>query len=638
MVLDTIKKTVALSLTNPLQSSDELIIRNVITNIGRKYNLRIVVLSKNRDVIDKFSPNSFDFPELNLNEAIKISDSNQQTVGYLYIERVGSSFSFGPMALVPMIIFILFIAFLMSSFKKVRLIYSDLSNISKDDYSMSDFTFEESYRHANDMKKVFERNLENQKYKFLYEYARDLAHNLRQPLAVLNTFIRKLPGDFNHDMRELVVGVTKDVDDIINNLLDKYGIVPKLETSDSKSSVLLISFLEKKVTQARTAYNELADITLEYPDEAYGLFAEVSPAEFGSVISNLINNSILAMDQGTKGDIRISLDVKEDRIQIAISDNGPGFPKEVLEKIGQKGNTTRKSGHGLGIPHAIRTIESHEGRINFGMNTNGTGATVRISLPRINPPSWFLERIELQKECKVIVVDDFQRIHQIWKERFSEKYAEYDFLSFYSCGQFYSWFKDNDLKNVKILVDYDFQTEGNGPSFKNGLEMIQSLGIERSSILVTSHYEDIGIQNQCSKIGLKLLPKPMIGYVPVHEVRTEPKFSKVKIVQIEDNRLVRKSWKLEALSHGVDLMSFSSGREALANIKDLDKIGAFFFVDVCLDGEDGLEVSENIKECGFENIYLSTGYTRNVEIVPDCVKGIIDKDFESAFQSIRNHF
>ena len=50
---------------------------------------------------------------------------------------------------------------------------------------------------------------------------------------------------------------------------------------------------------------------------------------------------------------------------------------------------------------------------------------------------------------------------------------------------------------------------------ETGLDLIEELGIQKQSILVTSHYEETEIRSRCEKQGILLIPKSMSGFVPI---------------------------------------------------------------------------------------------------------------------------
>ncbi len=69
-------------------------------------------------------------------------------------------------------------------------------------------------------------------------------------------------------------------------------------------------------------------------------------------------------------------------VRIAVSDDGAGFPAELLDKVFEPFLTTREVGHGMGMGLAVSygIVRAHGGRIWAGNNPGG-GATVYIELP-----------------------------------------------------------------------------------------------------------------------------------------------------------------------------------------------------------------------------------------------------------------
>lgn len=60
------------------------------------------------------------------------------------------------------------------------------------------------------------------------------------------------------------------------------------------------------------------------------------------------------------------------------------------------------------------------------------------------------------------------------------------------------------------LVDFELLNQQ-----KTGLELIEDLAIAKHAVLVTSRYEEKSIQERAEKIGLKILPKSLGGFVPI---------------------------------------------------------------------------------------------------------------------------
>ncbi len=97
---------------------------------------------------------------------------------------------------------------------------------------------------------------------------------------------------------------------------------------------------------------------------------------------NIINNAIDAI--GKDGEITINTRTtrRNNEISIEISDNGPGMPKDVLQKIFDPFFTTKEvgKGTGLGLSISYSIVEKLGGRIMVA-SEEGQGTTFTIYLP-----------------------------------------------------------------------------------------------------------------------------------------------------------------------------------------------------------------------------------------------------------------
>ena len=86
------------------------------------------------------------------------------------------------------------------------------------------------------------------------------------------------------------------------------------------------------------------------------------------VLVNLIDNSL---KYGVKPvHININLVEQNGKVQLALTDNGPGIPEEYREKVFEKffrvpnANRHNTKGHGLGLSYAAQVMRQHNGSIN----------------------------------------------------------------------------------------------------------------------------------------------------------------------------------------------------------------------------------------------------------------------------------
>ena len=100
------------------------------------------------------------------------------------------------------------------------------------------------------------------------------------------------------------------------------------------------------------------------------------------VIHNLLRNSEDALEGHDAAQIQITTAPAGRFARLLISDNGPGFPVELLSRIFEPYITTKARGTGLGLPIVKKIVEEHMGIIEIG-NVPMGGARIDIRLPLV---------------------------------------------------------------------------------------------------------------------------------------------------------------------------------------------------------------------------------------------------------------
>jgi len=103
---------------------------------------------------------------------------------------------------------------------------------------------------------------------------------------------------------------------------------------------------------------------------------------FGKVVfTGSHENAMLALSQGT---VEVAAEPGDGVIGIAVTDNGPGIPADILPRVfrphvSTKSTSTVRSGLGLHIVQSI--VTAHAGRVAAANRESGTGAVFTIVLP-----------------------------------------------------------------------------------------------------------------------------------------------------------------------------------------------------------------------------------------------------------------
>jgi signal transduction histidine kinase len=97
------------------------------------------------------------------------------------------------------------------------------------------------------------------------------------------------------------------------------------------------------------------------------------------VLMNLMLNAIEAMKEAG-GSLSVKSQVREGRLQISVSDSGPGLPPTKEKQIFDPFFTTKPQGSGMGLAICRSIVESHGGRLWADPNGD-RGACLSFTLP-----------------------------------------------------------------------------------------------------------------------------------------------------------------------------------------------------------------------------------------------------------------
>lgn len=213
----------------------------------------------------------------------------------------------------------------------------------------------------------------------LGELTAGLAHEFRNGLATIHGYARLMNADkLPPDHRAYVESLRAETDSLTE-------IVSNFLTFANPSQQLQLRFqLEPVVTRAA---DEAHADALRHGGAvlAAGAFDELEGDDvmMRQALSNLLRNAVEAcVEAGRTPQVRVTgaVDVATGMQRVTVSDNGPGVPPEIGDKVFRPFFTTRGRGTGLGLALVQKIIVSHNGRITLGNSPEG-GAEFAIVLP-----------------------------------------------------------------------------------------------------------------------------------------------------------------------------------------------------------------------------------------------------------------
>ena len=342
----------------------------------------------------------------------------------------------------------------------------------------------------------------------LGKLASQVAHDIRSPLAALNVISESLTS-LPETHRTLVRTAIDRIEDIANSLLSAHRrqVIPQ-------AVAWLPSLVESIVSEKRVQFRRNFNIQMEMKidSDGYGAFSRIDAADFKRLLSNLLNNAMESIEG--RGSVEICLSRRTGRVIIDIKDTGRGIPEEILPRLMQRGVTVGKdAGNGLGLFHARTSLEKWGWRdgdeLRSRRRNNGFDNAARSAGAGL-VRSFSVSEKEFQGGD---ILDDDSSIHHVWKNRLNPFLSSNDLSlnHFSNSGDFSSWLDaSEENRDSLFLIDYELLDEE-----KTGLQVVESLGITARSILVTSRHESSDVTDGCARTGLRLIPKNMVGLVPI---------------------------------------------------------------------------------------------------------------------------
>ena len=213
--------------------------------------------------------------------------------------------------------------------------------------------------------------------------AAGMAHSIRNPFTSVKMRLFSLNrslklSDTQKEDFDVISEEIRHVDTIVQNFLE-FSRPPKLKIQSVSPSIVVdeaIALLEHRLKSY--------DVGVSVEREQYLPEIDADPEQLKEVIVNLVVNACEAMENGGSIVIReepAQASPTERGVVIRVSDNGPGIPDGIRDKVLQPFFTTKEEGTGLGLSIAGRIIEEHGGRLHIESNQGG-GAAVVIFLPR----------------------------------------------------------------------------------------------------------------------------------------------------------------------------------------------------------------------------------------------------------------
>ncbi|KMO33221.1 histidine kinase [Methylobacterium tarhaniae] len=217
------------------------------------------------------------------------------------------------------------------------------------------------------------------------EMASTLAHELNQPLGAIANYTKGCRRLLAHPDPATVATAVDVLDKVAAQALRAGQIISRLRDFVARGETErriepVVRLIEDSCALAMVGAREQGVVLRLALDRRVGSVL-ADRVQIQQVLINLIRNAREAMAQGPRRELGIATrPLTADRVEIAVSDTGPGIAEDVAARLFQPFVTTKPGCMGVGLSICRTISEAHGGRLEVERNEAG-GATFRLTLP-----------------------------------------------------------------------------------------------------------------------------------------------------------------------------------------------------------------------------------------------------------------
>ncbi len=212
------------------------------------------------------------------------------------------------------------------------------------------------------------------------QFAADVAHEIKNPLASLQSAVGTLRMVKRDDQREKLMGVIEHDVRRLDRLVSDISNASRLDAELVKEAEQPFDLLKLLDNLGQFLGEDAKSKGIEYATDlpADPIVINGLEARLAQVFVNLITNAISFCEEGDA--IRVWVRQRDHRVLVVVEDTGPGIPEQALTKVFKRFYSERPEEHfgnnsGLGLAISKQIVEAHGGVI-WAENIRPTEADV----------------------------------------------------------------------------------------------------------------------------------------------------------------------------------------------------------------------------------------------------------------------
>jgi signal transduction histidine kinase len=204
------------------------------------------------------------------------------------------------------------------------------------------------------------------------EMAASIGHEVRNPMTTVRGFLQYMGGKEKFLEYQEQFTLMIDEMDRANSIITEFLSLAKNKNMDFQESSLNQVIREIYPLIMADALRNNCQIEMHCGKIE---MVRLDRNSMRQLLLNMVRNAIEAMPEG--GMITIRTKKEQDKIVLAISDQGVGIPSDVRDKLGTPFFTTKEKGTGLGLAVCYRIVQRHNASILIE-SKEGKGTTFKI--------------------------------------------------------------------------------------------------------------------------------------------------------------------------------------------------------------------------------------------------------------------
>jgi two-component system sensor kinase FixL len=208
-----------------------------------------------------------------------------------------------------------------------------------------------------------------------------LAHEVNQPLAAMANYIngaRRLFASGNQAGGQAAIERVAEQAERARQIIRRLRELARKGDSDKLPESVLVT-IEEASTLALAGGGQGLRFRIDVADDATR--AMIDKIQIQQVLLNLMRNAIEAMSGSQRRELSIGARRAGERIEISVTDSGPGLPASVRAKLFEPFVTTKPDGMGVGLSISRAIVDAHGGQIVVE-DAPGGGTIFRFTVAR----------------------------------------------------------------------------------------------------------------------------------------------------------------------------------------------------------------------------------------------------------------